>query len=89
MENLGESLHEKATLDNYTLLKTLGSGVSAKVKLAKDQQGNYFALKIFNLSNPQNNETAMQLVKSEVEATLDFNYGHISKYYAFKQDAIM
>ena len=37
MENLGESLHEKATLDNYTLLKTLGSGVSAKVKLAKDQ----------------------------------------------------
>jgi len=39
------------TIDNYTLLKTLGAGVSAKVKLAVDQNGNHFALKIFDLSN--------------------------------------
>ena len=43
-----------ATIDQYTLEKTLGSGFSAKVKLASDPQGNQYALKIFNLNNPQN-----------------------------------
>jgi hypothetical protein len=36
----------------YTLEKTLGSGFSAKVKLASDPQGNQYALKIFDLTNP-------------------------------------
>ena len=40
-----------ATLDQYTIIKTLGSGVSAKVKLAEDPQGNRYALKIFKLDN--------------------------------------
>ena len=39
-------------IDNYTLLKTLGAGVTAKVKLAEDQNGKQYALKIFEISNP-------------------------------------
>ena len=42
-------------LDNFTILKTLGSGGQAKVKLAQDPKGNLFALKIYKLSNPKNN----------------------------------
>ena len=31
----------------------------------------------------------MQFVKSEVESALDFDFAHISKYIAFKEEAIM
>ena len=31
----------------------------------------------------------MQYVKSEVESALDFDYDHISKYIAFKEEAIL
>ena len=52
-----------ASLDQYTLGKTLGRGVSAKVKLAQDPQGNWFALKIFNMNNPANNAKFMEMLK--------------------------
>jgi serine/threonine protein kinase len=42
-------------IDQYVLLKTLGAGVSAKVKLAQDPSGHQVALKVFDLSNPANN----------------------------------
>ena len=38
----------KATLDKYELMKTLGSSFTAKVKLARDKTGKKFALKIFD-----------------------------------------
>ena len=78
-----------ASLDQYTLIKTLGAGVSAKVKLAEDPQGNRYALKIFKLDDPQNNENAMMLLKQEVESTLRFDHHHIVKYYAFKEDSVL
>ena len=72
-----------ATLDQYTIIKTLGSGVSAKVKLAEDPQGNRYALKIFKLDNLQNNQNTMAFLRQEVESTLRFNHHHIVKYHAF------
>ena len=39
----------ESVIENYRLGTTLGSGFSAKVKLAKDQNGSDVALKIFDL----------------------------------------
>ena len=77
-----------ATIDEYTLEKTLGSGFSAKVKLASDPQGNQYALKIFDLTNPQNNSKAIELLKKEVESTQKLDHHNIVKYYAFKENSI-
>jgi len=33
-------------LGNYAILKTLGEGVTSKIKLGKDSKGEFFALKI-------------------------------------------
>ena len=41
-----------STVDDFTLQQTLGSGFSAKVKLALDSKGSQYALKIFDLNNP-------------------------------------
>ena len=46
----------KGTLDNYKLTKTLGSGFSAKVKLAHDESGKEFAIKIFDLKKEMNDK---------------------------------
>ena len=53
-------------IDQYTLLKTLGSGVSAKVKLAQDPSGQQVALKVFDLTNPSCNEKILAALRREV-----------------------
>ena len=58
-----------STIDGFTLSKTLGSGFSAKVKLAHDANNDEYALKIFDLTNPVNSKKAVDLLKKEVEAT--------------------
>ena len=40
-------------IDGYAVGKTLGVGYSAKVKLATDDAGNQYALKIFRYDNPE------------------------------------
>ena len=57
------------SIDGFTLDKTLGSGFSAKVKLAHDESNAEYALKIFDLKNPANSKKAIELLKKEVEAT--------------------
>ena len=50
------------TLGKYQLGKTLGSGVSCKVKLAKDATGTRFAVKILH-----NDDCFAELIKTEVK----------------------
>ena len=50
------------TLGKYQLGPTLGSGVSCKVKLAKDATGTRFAVKILH-----NDDAFVDLIKTEVE----------------------
>ena len=76
-----------ATLDGFTLGRTLGSGFSAKVKLGTNQEGVEYALKIFRLDNPQFNEKAFKLLKEEVEATNQLEFKHVVKYFEFKESA--
>jgi len=47
-----------ATVGNYTLGRTLGSGFSAKVKLGTAPDGGQYAVKIFRLDNPEFNQRA-------------------------------
>jgi len=61
----------------------LGAGFSAKVKLAHDANNAEYALKIFDLTNPANNNKAIDLLKKEVEATLQMNHNNVVKYYQF------
>jgi serine/threonine protein kinase len=76
-----------STIDGFTLGKTLGSGFSAKVKLAHDETNAEYALKIFNLTNPHNNKKAIDLLKKEVEATQKLDHKNIVKYYQFQEAA--
>lgn len=48
-------------LNQYTLGRTLGSGVSCKVKLAKDDGGARYAIKIIN-----NDESFNELIETEI-----------------------
>jgi len=48
-------------LDGYRTDRTLGQGFSAKVKLATDEAGNSFALKIFDKSKDSFSPDFMKL----------------------------
>lgn len=77
-----------STIDQFTLTKTLGSGFSAKVKLARDSTDCEYALKIFDLSNPANGKKAIDLLKKEVEATQKLDHKNIVKYYQFQESSM-
>ena len=48
--------NSQSVIGKYRLGKTLGSGCSAKVKLAQDEHNSLVALKIFDLTNPLNDK---------------------------------
>ena len=79
----------KGVVDKYNLTKTLGKGFSAKVKLAHKDDGSDYAIKLFDLSDAQNNARFMNLLKDEVEATMRLDHKHIVKYYEFNEAAIL
>jgi serine/threonine protein kinase len=60
------------TLGKYQLGKTLGSGVSCKVKLAKDASGTRYAVKILH-----KDEQFQELIKTEVESLKNLKHPNI------------
>ena len=56
------------------------------MKLAIDKDGNEYAIKIFNMENPANDERQMELIKEEFETTKKLNHKHICKYYDFQEN---
>lgn len=78
------------TIDNYQIIKTLGTGFSAKVKLAidtTDEKTSDYALKIFDLS--QGKETKLYLMNKEVEAVQKLNHKHVAKHFNSDKNSIM
>ena len=53
-------------IDWYTTVRTLGSGVSAKVKLATAPDGKKVAIKVFDKSNPFNDAKMLSKLQEEV-----------------------
>ena len=78
-----------ATLDGFTLGRTLGTGFSAKVKVGTSADGTDYALKIFQLDNPAFNDRAFKLLKEEVDATTQLDNQHVVKYFEFKENSTM
>ena len=74
-------------VDNYTLGKTLGAGVSAKVKLAQDPQGNQYALKIFDLQNENVTQKTVELLRNEVAIYRNLKHENIVRLFDFKENA--
>ena len=60
------------TLGKYTLGRTLGSGVSCKVKLAKDDNGTRYAVKILH-----QDEQFQELVETEVDTLTKVKHPNI------------
>ena len=59
-------------LNQYTLGRTLGSGVSCKVKLAKDDAGTRYAIKILH-----SDESFQELIDTEVSALAQLQHPNI------------
>ena len=74
-------------IDQYTLLKTLGSGVSAKVKLAQDPSGQQVALKVFDLTNPSCNEKILAALRREVQVYKGLDHANIVRLIDFKENS--
>ena len=63
------------TLDNYKILRTLGTGASCKVKLAQDMSsGDKVAIKIMNMSIPADEE---ELIYTEVKKMMKLNHPNV------------
>ena len=77
----------KGRIGQYFVTKKLGAGFSATIRLAHTADGTSYALKIFDRSNPENDENFLALVDEEVSATLNLKHKNIVKYYEFEKDA--
>jgi serine/threonine protein kinase len=76
-------------IDDYLCHKTLGAGISAKVKLATHLHSQQkVALKIYDKSNPLNEENALKTIYTEVEALSILNHAYLVKVIEYKEDAI-
>ena len=76
------------TIDTYTCEKTLGSGISAKVKLARAQDGTRVALKVFDKTNPSNSAKALETLKHEVDVYKNLSHPYMVRLLEFKDHAI-
>ena len=60
-------------------------GRTAKIDLAVNRKGRQFALKIFKLTNPTNDQATAELVRKEVAARCMLSHKHIPKYFGCRQ----
>lgn len=70
-------------LGHYTLLNTLGTGATAKVKLAHSHLRGHVAVKMFK--DPQN----LNMVKTEIEAMYHLDHPNVLKLLDFSPESIV
>jgi serine/threonine protein kinase len=75
-------------IGDYTLTKTLGCGITSKVKLAHDSQGNAWAIKIFDKTNPNVTEGLLKALQSEVGVLKKLNHDNIVNMKEFSIDGV-
>ncbi len=76
-------------VDQYICTKTLGSGVSAKVKLATDTKGTYVAIKIFDKSNLSNCSKVLSTLKHEIDVYKNLDHPYMVRLLDYKENAIL
>ena len=83
---------EKASCGGYTILKTLGRGGNAVVKLVeKDDEvdGQCYAMKIFKTERMGNAAETIQHLQKEMEIVHSLNLESVPRYYEFKEDYLI
>ena len=75
-------------IENYVCSKTLGTGISAKVKLAVGPDGKKVALKVYDKSSPENNTKAMETLKKEVEVYKNLNHPYMVSLVDYNDNAV-
>ena len=78
-----------SSLDDFKLLKTLGKGGSATVKLAEGPDGEEYAVKIFDLRKEKKNPNFTKYIKQEISLSTNFDHENIVKYYDFKEKSTL
>ena len=76
-----------AKIDSYTCSRTLGEGISAKVKLATTPEGQKVALKVFDKANPINTAEALITLQKEVDVYKNLNHPYMVKLIGFNAHA--
>jgi len=71
------------TLGKYSLGKTLGSGVSCKVKVAKAPNGNKYAVKIL-----KGDDVFKELIAAEVDVLRKLHHEHIVNFIEMGKDTL-
>lgn len=69
--------------DKYECIRTLGGGVSGKVKLAKDDHGNFYAIKIFTRG-----ENNLKDFQTEAEVLINIKHPNIASSVGLNSDGI-
>ena len=78
--------NELSTCGPYKVLRTLGEGGNAVIKLA-EMNGEQFALKILLLGD-SNSETVIRKAKEEFEIVKALNLPGVMRYHKFEEDAV-
>ena len=74
-----------STLDNFKILKTLGTGYSGKVKYGQDQETQKcYALKILNTKNP-NIQKILETLQNECKIMSELSHKNIVKFINVKK----
>ena len=85
-----ETQRKVKTLDGYTIIKTLGYGVSSKVKLAVNTKtGEEVAIKIIKESFVQSQSKFTKYVLPEITTLMTLNNPSIIKLIEWSQDGIL
>lgn len=77
-----------STIDQYTCTKTLGSGISAKVKLARNAEGKRVAIKVFSKATSDEKRKAEETLKQEVEVYKNLQHPYMVNLIEYKADAV-
>ena len=75
----------EASCAGYTILRTLGWGGNAVVKLVeKDEQ--LYAMKMFKTERMSESKTFIEFIRREMEVVEGLNLDNVPRYYEFKED---
>ena len=77
-----------STIDHYAIGGKLGEGATAKVYEALDDQGNSFAIKVFDHSNPRYGRELLKYLREETNAAFHLNHKNVVRYVDFKENAV-
>ena len=74
-------------LDEYTLIRKLGEGLTSEVYLATNPDGEQVALKILDRSNPNCSANALNYLMQEVRATQHLVHENVARCLAYREQA--